>query len=202
MFKHLHFLFTVAALLLTFSATALANDYAVIDHSGLKALVDADTHSFLLIDARNPEEYRESHISGAINIPEKKFGSFAGLLPTDKKMSLIFYCNGIKCGKSKKAAKKANDLGYTNILVFAEGMPVWEELGYSFYRSGDYEKRIETTKISSNELKTFADSQPEKIQIVDVRFQLRIKNSKLRMTKPPRRSPFSPHSGQGLGPLT
>lgn len=169
MFKYLHLFFVIAALLLTFSTAALANNYAVIDHSELKALVDADAHTFLLIDARNPEEYRESHIPGAINIPEKKFESFTGLLPTDKNMRLIFYCNGIKCGKSKKAAKQADELGYTNILVFAEGMPVWEELGYSFYKSGDYEKRIETTKITPNELKELADSQSDTLQIVDVR---------------------------------
>ena len=82
---------------------------------------------------------------------------------------MIFYCNGIKCGKSKKAAKKANLLGYTNIFVFAEGMPVWEELGYSFYKSGDYEKRIETTKISPVDLQELALLHPETLQVVDVR---------------------------------
>jgi len=156
-------------LLLTFSAIALANYYAVIDHSELKTLVDADARTFLLIDARNPEEYCESHTPGAIKIPVKKFERLTDLLPANKNMRLIFYCNGIKCGKSKKAAKQANDLGYTNILVFAEGMPVWEELGYSFCKSGDFEKRIEPTKVSTNALKTLDDSQPENIRIIDVR---------------------------------
>ena len=155
--------------LMLFSTAAFASEYSIIDNAGLKGLVDADTHNFLLVDSRNPEEYREAHIPGAINIPEKHFAKLAGLLPADKNMQLIFYCNGIKCGKSKKAAEQASQRGYTNIFVFAEGMPVWEELGYSFYKSGDYEKRIETTKISPVDLQELAALHPETLQIVDVR---------------------------------
>lgn len=154
---------------LFFSGLVLAADYGLIDHVEMKKLVDADSRNFMLVDARNPEEYRESHIPGAINIPQRKFEDFIGLLPTDKKMKLIFYCNGIKCGKSKKAAKQAIELGYANVQVFAEGMPVWEEVGFSFYKNGDYEKPIETSKINSIDLKNLIETQPEKIQIVDVR---------------------------------
>lgn len=154
---------------LFFSGLAMAADYGVLDHVNMKKLVDADTHNFLLVDARNPEEYRESHIPGAINIPQRKFEDFIGLLPADKNMMLIFYCNGVKCGKSKKAAKHAMKLGYANVHVYAEGMPVWEEVGYSFYKSGDYEKPIETSKLNSIDLKKLTETQANKIQIVDVR---------------------------------
>ncbi len=155
--------------LMLFFTDAFASEYSIISNPELKGLVDADSHNFLLVDSRNPEEYREAHIPGAINIPEKYFAKLAGRLPADKNMQLIFYCNGVKCGKSKKSAKKASQIGYTNIFVFAEGMPVWEELGYSFYKSGDYEKRIETTKISPVELRELATLHPETLQIVDVR---------------------------------
>jgi rhodanese-related sulfurtransferase len=154
---------------LFFSGLALAADYGVIDHVEMKGLIDADVHNFMLVDVRNPEEYRESHIPGAINIPQRIFEDFIGLLPSDKDTMLIFYCNGIKCGKSKKAAKRAMERGYTNVQVYAEGIPVWEEVGYSFYKSGDYEKPIETNKINPIELKSLTETQPGKIQIVDVR---------------------------------
>ncbi len=166
---HKTLLFGSIALIMLFSTATFASEYSIVGSTELKELVDADTRSFLLVDSRNPEEYREAHIPGAINIPEKHFEKFAGLLPADKNMQLIFYCNGIKCGKSKKSAIKANNLGYTNIFIFAEGMPVWEELGYSFYKSGDYEKRIETTKISPVDLQELAALHPETLQIVDVR---------------------------------
>ena len=79
------------------------------------------------------EEYQEVHIKGAVNIPEKKFAEHQEKLPEDKSATIIFYCNGVKCGKSKKAALKARALGYTKIYVYAEGMPVWEEKGMPIY---------------------------------------------------------------------
>jgi rhodanese-related sulfurtransferase len=150
-------------------AGAEANTYKIIDHAALKAKIEADQRNFLLVDARNPEEYREAHIPGAINIPQKKMAEYHGLLPADKHSQIIFYCNGVKCGKSKKAAKRAIELGYSNVWVFADGMPVWEELGYSFYKGSDYEKRIETTKISATELRELMTKKSGSITVVDVR---------------------------------
>jgi len=159
----------LTAFLSLFATLAFAADYAVIGHAELKALVDADARVFLLVDARTAGEYREAHIPGAINIPEPDFETFTGLLPTNKDVMLVFYCNGVKCGKSKKEAKRALQLGYTRVHVFSEGMPVWEEVGYPFYKGGDYENKIETTKIAPADLKALVESQPEGVQIVDVR---------------------------------
>lgn len=36
--------------------------HQVILHAVLKALTDVDQRNFLLVDSRNPEEYREAHI--------------------------------------------------------------------------------------------------------------------------------------------
>ncbi len=166
---HMRFLLLTATLMLMAPLLCMAAEYTTIDHVELKTLVDADARMFVLVDARNPVEYREAHIPGAINIPESKFDDYLGLLPVDKSTSIIIYCNGVKCGKSKKTAKKALKQGYENIRVYAEGMPVWEEVGYAFYRSNDYEARIETTVISPADLQKLAAEQPESLQIVDVR---------------------------------
>jgi rhodanese-related sulfurtransferase len=48
-------------------------------------------------------------------------------------------------------------------------MPVWEEKGYAVYAGPDYEKRIETTKITPQELKTLMNNQPGTLTLVDVR---------------------------------
>ncbi len=149
--------------------TEASEKYQVIGHAALKALTDADLRNFLLVDSRNPEEYSEAHIPGAVNIPQKKMAEMVGLLPAEKSTRIIFYCNGVKCGKSRKAANMVIGLGYTNVWVYAEGMPVWEEMGYSFYKGGDYEKRIETTKITPLELKEIMDKEPGSLTVVDVR---------------------------------
>jgi len=144
-------------------------DYNIIKTAELQKMLDSKSGKFLVIDARNPEEYKDVHIPGAINIPEKKFEKYAKLLPKDQTTTLIFYCNGVKCGKSKRAAGKAIAFGYQNVLVYEEGMPVWEEKGLPIITGPDYEAKIETTKISPQELKALIDSKRDNFTIVDVR---------------------------------
>jgi len=143
--------------------------YTIIGPEELKGLVDSRVDTFVVIDARNPEEYQEVHIPGAINVPQKKFDTYKKLLPTDKNKLLIFYCNGVKCGKSKKAAKLAAEEGYSHIKVFAQGMPVWEEMNYPIKAGPEYEKKIETTKVSPGELQAMIDAGVDDFTVVDVR---------------------------------
>lgn len=150
------------------SLTVAAPDYRVVTTDELKTLLDSGVE-MTVVDARNPEEYQEVHIKGAINIPVKMFAEHQHKLPQDKSAKIIFYCNGIKCGKSKKAAKKAIHSGYTDIAVYAEGMPVWEEKGMPIYTGPDYEKRIETTIISPKDLHALIQSNVDTFTIVDVR---------------------------------
>lgn len=149
-------------------AQAAESAFGLVNTSELKTLLDSNS-SLIVVDARNPEEYQEVHIKGAINIPEKQFAEQVDLLPTDKSAPIIFYCNGVKCGKSKKAAKKAMELGYNNVFVYGEGMPVWEETGMPIYAGPDYEKRVETTKITPGDLDTLLQGGADTFTIVDVR---------------------------------
>ncbi len=146
----------------------VAEGYGLIDTEWLKKMLDFNA-AMTVVDARNPEEYQEVHIRGAISIPEKQFSEHLAQLPQDKSAKIVFYCNGIKCGKSKKAAQKAVELGYSNILVYAEGMPVWEEKGMPIYAGPDYEKRIETSKIAPLELDALIKSTGANLTVVDVR---------------------------------
>lgn len=164
-------LFLILVILLGINAPAYAagESYQVMGHAVLKAKIDSDRHNFLLVDSRNPEEYREAHIPGAVNIPQKNMDEMLGLLPSDKDFQIIFYCNGVKCGKSRKGAQKAQKAGYTNVWVYSEGMPVWEEMGYSFYKGGEYEKKIETTKVAPLDLQKTMAVEGNSITVVDVR---------------------------------
>jgi rhodanese-related sulfurtransferase len=147
----------------------LAQDgYGLIDTDTLKKQLDGG-REMLVIDARNPEEYEEVHIREAINIPEKKFSEHLDRLPADKSDRVVFYCNGVKCGKSRKSAKKAMELGYDNVFVYAEGMPVWEEKGLPIYAGPNYEERIEITKISPAALHDLIPGNADTFTLVDVR---------------------------------
>jgi rhodanese-related sulfurtransferase len=85
----------------------------------------------MIIDSRPAaRKYDIGHIPGAINIPDTQFDTLAPkLLPADKSMLLIFYCEGPECSLSHKGAFKAEKLGYTNIVVYTNGYPEWVKKG-------------------------------------------------------------------------
>lgn len=142
--------------------------FGIICAEELSAMLEDPSGNFKLIDSRTPEEYNNCHIQGAVNIPEKKLDDSLDLLPSDRNSIILFYCNGLKCGKSSRSAKRAMELGYRNVMVFAEGMPVWEEKGYPFYKGQGYSKWIETTKIAPKDLWEIVSSNPDLVTVVDV----------------------------------
>lgn len=161
--------FLLASATLLSAAEVQPAVFRTVTTEELKKMLDSGKDAPLVIDARNPEEFDEVHIKDAINIPVSKLEKDPSLLPADRKKGIVFYCNGIKCGKSKKAALFAASQGYSNLMVYAEGMPVWEEKGMSIYAGPNYEKKVETSKLKPQELKALMDSQPASLTIVDVR---------------------------------
>jgi rhodanese-related sulfurtransferase len=73
-----------------------------------------------IIDARDEESYAAGHIDGAVNFVKAE-------LPADKNAKLIFYCGGEKCPAASKAARKAMENGYKNVMVFRGGWAEWNK---------------------------------------------------------------------------
>jgi len=92
----------------------------------VKKLMD-QKEKFVLVDARPARMYGKGHIRGAISIPDSQFDKHLGKLPADKTVSLVFYCGGLACNLSEKAAEKARKLGYTNVKTYPEGYPGWSK---------------------------------------------------------------------------
>lgn len=164
----------LAVIAIPFAACAAETEFRVIATDGLKALMD-EKKDLVLVDTRTPEEFQEAHIKGAVSIPEKVFEEKLSLLPSDKNALVVLYCNGVKCGKSKKAAKKADAAGFTNLVLYAEGFPVWEEKGFSIIAGPEHAKKIETAKVRPAELKQLLDAKSADIVIVDVRDETEFK---------------------------
>jgi rhodanese-related sulfurtransferase len=164
----------VTAVLAPATVRAAEKEFRVIATAELKAMMD-EKKSVVLVDTRTPEEFQEAHIKGAVSIPEKNFESQLSLLPADKNALIVLYCNGVKCGKSKKAAKKADAVGYANLAIYAEGFPVWEEKGHAIVAGPDHAKKIETAKAKPAELKQLLDAKSSDIVIVDVRDEAEFK---------------------------
>ena len=150
-------------------AAALAQtEYRIVNTDQVKGMV-AQKQTFILIDARSPQEYQEAHIKDAINIPEKELQKNIALLPEDKSAQLVIYCNGVKCGKSKRLAAQIEPLGYKNILIYSEGIPVWEERSLPIVAGPEHSKKIETTKVKPADLKKMLDQKKTDFVVVDVR---------------------------------
>ena len=63
----------------------------------------------------------------------------------------------------------AAKMGYKNLFVYSEGMPVWEEFAYPSIKGPEYEAKVETVKMPVQDLAALIKSGAEDFVIVDVR---------------------------------
>jgi rhodanese-related sulfurtransferase len=83
----------------------------------------------------------------------------ADKLPADKATQLVFYCGGLECMLSHNSAFKAEKLGYSNIKVYADGMPDWKAKGGPVSVSSAFIKKLMDDKASY----TLIDARPKRV---------------------------------------
>ena len=85
----------------------------------------------IFLDARDPIEYEEGHIRGAINLPfdwmEEYWEDVKPLLNPDRE--IIAYCGGIDCELSLFLARDLKYQGFEKSYVFFRGWSKWNEAG-------------------------------------------------------------------------
>jgi rhodanese-related sulfurtransferase len=83
------------------------------------------TSEALVIDVREPHEYREGHLPGAVNIPrgvlEFQISNDASLQQLDR--SLIVYCK--TSGRAALATVALQTMGFQNVVSLAGGFQAW-----------------------------------------------------------------------------
>ena len=62
----------------------------------------------------------------------------------------------------------AAKMGYENLFVYLEGMPVWEEFDYPRIKGPEYEARVETVKMPIPDMAALIKSGAKDFVIVDV----------------------------------
>jgi rhodanese-related sulfurtransferase len=154
---------------LCLAAEKTKDGFMILTSEQLKVMLENKNAGLMLIDARTTVEYQEAHILNAVSIPLTVFEKDIAALTAPKNTRLVFYCNGIKCGKSGKAALIARSMGYTDISIFADGMPVWEEKGFPLYTGPEYDKTVQTSMIKPAVVKVLLDRAPSTVTVVDVR---------------------------------
>jgi rhodanese-related sulfurtransferase len=76
------------------SSTSVMAQFTVIDAGQLRSYL-TDKKNAKLVDSRTPEEYQQTHIPGAINIPPDEMQAKAPRLLKDKAAPVVFYCRGM-----------------------------------------------------------------------------------------------------------
>jgi rhodanese-related sulfurtransferase len=121
-------------------ATIGEKDLSTPEISTEQMEVELAKQGALVIDARPYEEFAISHIPGAVNVSPKPglpmsqytsdVGEIGKLLGGDKTKPIVLYCNGPFCGKSKRVAADLVKEGYTSVVRYQLGIPVWRALGH------------------------------------------------------------------------
>ncbi|MCP5064675.1 MAG: rhodanese-like domain-containing protein [Ignavibacteriae bacterium] len=82
----------------------------------------------IFIDARDKWEFAESHIQGAINIPQYSFEpNITDLSSLAKDNVIIVYCSANDCSMSKRLTEQLLDLGYSKAYVYLGGITEWTD---------------------------------------------------------------------------
>ena len=96
--------------------------YRQITMDEAAALMETES-GYLILDVRTPEEFRERHIPGAINIPNESIATEEIPELPDKNQLILVYCRS--GNRSRQASEKLAALGYTNIVEFG-GINDWK----------------------------------------------------------------------------
>ena len=112
--KKKNIIIAVVLLSILVGCTTVNNSKATVQKvscDNMKDLVKQD-NSFL-IDVREPSEYDEDHLEGAINISSTKIDSIKDYDNIKKDSIIIVYCKSGK--RSKDSADKLINLGYKKV---------------------------------------------------------------------------------------
>ncbi|MBG56775.1 MAG: sulfurtransferase [Porticoccus sp.] len=79
----------------------------------------------IVIDIREPEEFHQGHIHGAVNIPRGILEFRLSSVPEfeNREMGIVLYCK--TNGRGALAAKSLKEMGYIQVKTIAGGMDAW-----------------------------------------------------------------------------
>ena len=80
-----------------------------------------------IYDLNATEHWRRAHVPGAAHLEPGAFGPEA--LPAERERVLVFYCSNPLCRKAPNAARRAKQLGHSNVFVMSAGIQGWLDAG-------------------------------------------------------------------------
>lgn len=98
-----------------------AAEYHQISQDEAKRMMAQDPAP-LVVDVRRPDEFETGHIPNAINVPNEDINTTQPEALPELDRVLLVYCRSGR--RSKEAAQKLADMGYTNVYEFG-GINEW-----------------------------------------------------------------------------
>lgn len=99
-----------------------AASYTQITQEEAKRMMARDD-GHVIVDVRRQDEYDSGHIPGAILIPNEDIDRTPPAALPDQGQIILIYCRSGR--RSKEAAQKLADMGYTNVFEFG-GILTWD----------------------------------------------------------------------------
>ncbi len=93
---------------------------------------------FLLINTLSEDAFDETHIPGAINIPQQSddFVQRVEQRAGSKDKPIVVYCAKKDCTSSLQAAEKLEAAGFRNVMDFEGGADEWKSAGMELVSHG------------------------------------------------------------------
>jgi rhodanese-related sulfurtransferase len=90
-----------------------------VSRDELRVLWEAD--SAVVVEALSAEAYEAEHIPGAVNVPSALTAELAAAVATNPAATVVVYCSGRSCTRSKVTAAEFERLGYDDVRVYPGG---------------------------------------------------------------------------------
>jgi rhodanese-related sulfurtransferase len=90
----------------------------------------------ILIDSRSRSDREMGYIEDSLSLPDDQTNCTT-LSQVSKRFDqpMVFYCNGVKCGRSHHAVQMASSCGYSKLYWFKDGYEEWREKHFPVLRS-------------------------------------------------------------------
>ena len=90
----------------------------------------------VMIDSRITDDRKHGYLENSHSLPdiETNCDTLEMMIPS-KTSPVMFYCNGIKCGRSVVSIKIAKSCGYNNLYWFKGGFEEWKAKGFQYSKN-------------------------------------------------------------------
>ena len=107
---------------------------AIIDRTQLQAQLASRVQP-ILVEALPRKYFDDGHLPGARHMPHDEVRKLAASVLPDQHAAIVVYCASATCQNSHIAARVLEQIGYTNVSVYAAGKQDWVDAGLALERA-------------------------------------------------------------------